>query len=169
MRISEQRGAVSFRELYEEYLPMVYRVAFTYMKNRYDSEDAAHETFLRLMKCDKPFKDQEHVKAWLIVTATNVCRDMLRRKHRDDMSLDDRDFALDDVSAEKQELLQAVMALPESYKTVVYMYYYEGYSVTEIAKALDKPAGTVKTWLSRSRKQLKEFMGGEVHDGYQVC
>lgn len=159
----------SFRETYETYLPMVYRIAFTYLKNSYDSEDAAHETFLRLMKCDKPFRDAEHIKAWLIVTATNVCRDMLRRKHREDVSLEDRDFALDNVSAERQELLQAVMALPESYKTVVYMYYYEGYSVTEIARALNKPAGTVKTWLSRSRKQLKEFLGGETYDECQIC
>ena len=159
----------SFREIYEEYLPMVYRVAYTYMKNSYDSEDAAHETFLRLMKCGKPFNDGEHVKAWLIVTATNVCRDMLRRKHRDDVSMDDGAFAMDGPDEEKQALLQAVMALPEAYKTVVYMYYYEGYSVTEIAKILDKPAGTVKTWLSRARKQLKDTLGGETYDRYQVC
>ena len=159
----------SFREIYEEYLPMVYRVAYTYMKSSYDSEDAAHETFLRLMKCGKAFQDGEHVKAWLIVTATNVCRDMLRRKHRDDVSIDDGAFALDEPGEEKQELLQAVMALPETYKTVVYMYYYEGYSVAEIARILDKPTGTVKTWLSRARKQLKDFLGGENNDGTQVC
>ena len=84
-----QRTGRSLREIYQEYLPMVYRIAFTYMKNSYDSEDAAQETFMRLLRCRKSFRDTEHVKAWLIVTVTNVCRDMLRRKRRTELNIED--------------------------------------------------------------------------------
>lgn len=162
-----ETGGGSFRDIYEEYLPMVYRLAFTYMRNKGDSEDAAHETFLRLLKNKKPFSDREHVKAWLLVTVSNVCRDMLRRSCRRDVSLQEGALSPTE-DGEKRLLLQAVLELPDSYKTVVYLYYYEGYSVAEIGKILGKPAGTVKTWLSRARKQLRETLGGDQNDGYEI-
>ena len=66
MESALQRTGSSFRDVYQTYLPMVYRIAFTYLKNPQDSEDAAQETFLRLMRLEKPLQSQEHCKAWLI-------------------------------------------------------------------------------------------------------
>lgn len=128
------RTGRTLRETYEEYLPMVYRIAFTYLRNQSDSEDAAQETFLRLLRQEKPFRDPEHLKAWLIVTVTNVSRDMLRRKSRQDLGLE----TVREVEAETgtgNELLDTVLALPENDKTVVYLYYYEGDAVKGAANA----------------------------------
>lgn len=154
-----QRTGRSLREIYQEYLPMVYRIAFTYMKNSYDSEDAAQETFMRLLRCGKPFRDTEHVKAWLIVTVTNVCRDMLRRKQRTELNIEDFHTLAAEPAETDDTLMEAILALPDSYKTVIYMYYYEGYSTTETAKILGKSPNTIKTWLSRARAKLKEQLG----------
>lgn len=155
-----QRTGKSYKEIYQEHFPAVYKIAYSYMKNGYDSEDAAHETFLRLIRSDKPFKDAGHVKAWLVVTVTNVCLDMLRRKDRTEGNIED--FV--NLSARPREasgLREAILALPESYKTAVYLYYYEGYSTKEIADMLKRPNETVKTWLKRARAQLKEQLGDD--------
>lgn len=158
MKSALQRTGRSFREIYETYLPTVYRVAYSYMKNQYDSEDAAQETFLRLMRQTKPLVDEAHLKGWLIVTASNVCRDMLRRRAREPVALD-----LCQEPSEgpprSNDLMEAILRLPEKYKTAVYLYYYEGYSVKEIAELLDSLPNTVKSWLKRAREQLRELLG----------
>ena len=144
----------SFRALYEEHLPMVYRLAYSDLRNPQDSEDAAQESFLRLMRQEKPFRDAGHAKAWLIVTASNVCKDMLRRKQREELELDE---ARDQVSPPEtdRDLLELILQLPEKYKTVIYLYYYEGYAVREIAAMLSLTAEAVKTRLRRARAMLR--------------
>ena len=132
---------MSFRALYEEHLPMVYRLAYSYLRNPQDSEDAAQECFLRLMKQKREFRDAGHVKAWLIVTVSNVCKD----EARDQASPPETD----------RELLELILQLPEKYKTVIYLYYYEGYAVREIAAMLSLTAEAVKTRLRRARAMLR--------------
>lgn len=158
MESALQRTGSSFRDVYEAYLPMVYRIAFTYLKNPQDSEDAAQETFLRLMRLEKPLQSQEHCKAWLIVTVGNVCKDLLRRRRQTELSLED----CGELSAEPalgNELMQAILELPDKYKTAVYLYYYEGYSVKEMAKLLRQTPESMKSRLRRAREQLKQRMG----------
>lgn len=149
------RTELNLQRLYRELLPTVYRAAYTYMKNPSDSEDAAQEAFLRLARTRLSFPDLRQAKAWLIVTVGNICKDMLRRQHRQDLNLDDYP-ELPATQAEGRELLSALLALPESYKTAVFLYYYEGYSVREIARAMGQPEGTVKSWLHRARKLLRQ-------------
>lgn len=163
MNSTLHRAGRSFQQVYQERLPTVYRIAFTYLKNSSDSEDAAHETFLRLMKRTEPFRDEEHEKAWLIVTVTNVCKDMLRRKYRDEANIEDC-FGLSSAPYETNGLLEAIMELPDKYKTAVYLYYYEGYSTKEMAKLLDQSPETIKTWLKRARKKLREQLGEDFND-----
>ena len=156
-----QRTGRAVRELYEEYSQTLYRIAFTYMKNRYDAEDALQETFLRLIRGRVAFVDAQHEKAWLIRTVSNVCRDMLKAKSRHHLDLDAQ-TQLAAPEPEANALLAAILALPGKYKTAVYLYYYEGYAVSEIADMLRQPPNTVKTWLFRARKTLKESLGGDL-------
>ena len=149
------RTELNLQRLYQELLPTVYRAAYAYMRNPSDSEDAAQEAFLRLAWYQRSFPDLRQAKAWLIVTVGNICKDMLRRQHRQDLNLDDYP-ELPATQAEGRELLSALLALPESYKTAVFLYYYEGYSVREIARAMGQPEGTVKSWLHRARKLLRQ-------------
>lgn len=146
--------------IYDRQVDTVYRVCFAFMRNAPEAEDMTQETFLRLMTWGKPFQNRQHERAWLIVTASNLCRDALGRAWRREENLDDYEY----LAATDQQLynpvLEAVLALPEDYKTAVYMYYYEGYSTVEIAQYLNCPEATVRSRLSRARGKLKEQLGG---------
>ena len=154
------RTELNLQRLYQELLPTVYRAAYTYMRNPSDSEDAAQEAFLRLARTRLSFPDLRQAKAWLIVTVGNICKDMLRRRHRQDLNLEDFP-ELPAPKAEGAELLAALLQLPEKYKTAVFLYYYEGYSVGEIARAMGQPEGTVKSWLHRARSALRQYLEEE--------
>ena len=131
------------------------------MKNTYDSEDAAQEAFIRLARCSRSFQDERELKSWMVVTVSNVCKDMLRRRQRQDLNIDDYP-ELSAPADEKQDLLRAILDLPEKFKSVIYLYYFEGYAVKEIAKATRQTEGTVKSWLFRARKLLKRSLEEEL-------
>ena len=147
------RAELDLQRLYQELLPAVYRVAYTYMKNSFDSEDAAQEAFYRLARYRGSFHDERAVKGWLIVTVSNVCKDMLRRRHREDEGLEEHPELL--APGMTDDTLLALMELPGKFKAALYLYYYEGYGVREIARLSGKSEGTVKSWLARARALLK--------------
>ncbi len=143
-------------ELYSRHSKTVYRVCFAYMKNPADTEDAVQETFFRLIKSGPAFESEEHEKAWLIRTATNICRNTLRHWWRRRENIDDYHNLSSPDRSEIDELLHAVLNLPEKYKSVVYLYYYEGYSSVEIAEILKKPQSTIRNYLREARAILRE-------------
>lgn len=147
-------------DIYNRQVDTVYRICFSFMKTRTDTEDMVQETFLRLMSSGTEFQSEKHEKAWLIVTASNVCKDALRRVWRKHTSIEE----LPEIAQEGPEwnpVLEAILALPTDQKTAVYMYYYEGYSSAEIAQALGCRQGTVRSRLSRARQALKKDLGGD--------
>lgn len=159
---SSQRTGRELAELYHRHVDTVWRVCCSFMKNRADTEDMVQEAFLRAYYVDKPFRSEEHEKAWLIVTASNLCKDALKRAHRRDEPLEDHlELA---APGRDSQVLEAVLALPERYKAAVYLYYYEGYSLKEIASILGCPQATVRTRLARARKQLKQMLGGDLDE-----
>lgn len=149
-------------EIYHRQIDTVYRICYSFMKNKPEAEDMVQETFLRLIASGKTFKNQRHEKAWLIVTASNLCKDQLKRLYRNDEDLDDHAELAGDPGPRENPVLEAILHLPNDYKTVVYLYYYEGYSTGEIAKFLRCPQPTVRTRLARARKQLKSMLGGDL-------
>ena len=118
------------------------------------------ETFLRLISHEKPFENQRHEKAWLIVTASNLCKDALKKWWRYSENIDDYTYLAQESTETGNEVLDAILALPPDYKDAVYMYYYEGFSTVEIARHLNCPESTVRSRLSRARKQLQTMLGG---------
>lgn len=147
-------------DIYNRQVDTVYRVCFSFMKTRTDTEDMVQETFLRLMSSGTEFQSEKHEKAWLIVTASNLCKDALRRAWRKHTSIDDLPEIPRD-GPEWNPVLEAILALPADQKTAVYMYYYEGYSSAEIAKAMRCRQGTIRSRLSRARQALKKDLGGD--------
>ena len=168
------RSPEEIAAVYERQMPTVWRVCRTYMKNEADTEDAAADTFAAFVASSPAFESEEHEKAWLIRTASNVCVSMLRRASRKVESLDalaergaGQEFAAsasasgpsdlkDPGDRETRELWEAVDSLPERYRISVYLHYYEGYRTDEIAGLLGKPSSTVRNWLSEARKILRE-------------
>lgn len=146
-----------FRQAAETYGDTVFRVAYHSLKNRADAEDVMQTVLLRLYECQKPFEGEEHVKHWLIRVAVNESRKLLRSFwRRNTLTLEEQlDRPVFD-RPEQSELYDAVMALPEKYRLTVYLYYYEDYSVREIAEALKANPSTVQTWLMRARGRLRD-------------
>ena len=148
-------------EIYARHRDVVYRVCFAYMKNAADTEDAVQDVFYRLIKAGQTFENPEHEKAWLIRTASNVCKNSLRHWWRKRENLDDHENLQNNDVYETDETLAVVLSLPEKYKTTVYLYYYEGYDSVEISEILRKPQSTVRYFLNEARKLLREKLKGE--------
>ena len=156
-----QRTGKEITEIYNRQVDTVYRICFSFMKNTQDTEDMVQETFLRLIKSGVGFVSEEHEKAWLIVTASNLCRDSLKKWWRRTEDIDDPSLNLKQPTFEIDAVLDAILKLPADQKTAVYMYYYEGYSTADIAAYLRCPEATVRSRLSRARKTLKRKLGGD--------
>ncbi len=122
-------------EIYRRHMKTVYRLCYMYLQNVADTEDAVQSVFLKLAHNQKTFNDHEHEKTWLITTAKNHCKNILknwwkvRRVDLDDVPdmpvWDDKDLS--------REVLSKLFALPEHYKTVLYLCYFEGYTTKELA------------------------------------
>ena len=145
----------AFEAAMERYADMVFRLAYSYLKNRADAEDVMQETLLKLY-AQPPFEDPEHQRYWVVRVAVNECKRLLRSPWRRRTGpLEDlpETAALD--SPAQSELFCQVMALPTRYRAAIYLHYYEGYSVREIATAMNAKPSTVQTWLMRARGQLR--------------
>ncbi len=145
-----------FTKVYERYVDDIFRLCFSFMKNQMDAEDVVQETFLKYFYSHKEFESPDHLKAWLIVTASNHCKDLLKQWWRKRKNLDDYEEAAGGEMVVADEMMELVMSLPEKYKTAVYLYYYEGYDSREIASLLHKPDSTIRTYLQKARKILKQ-------------
>lgn len=156
-----QRTGKEIAEIYNRQVDTVYRICYSFMKNTQDTEDMVQETFLRLLSSGVGFVSKEHEKAWLIVTASNLCKDSLKKWWRKTEDISDPTLGLQQPPFEIDEVLAAILKLPQDQKTVVYMYYYEGYSTKDIAGYLRCPHATVRSRLSRARKALKDKLGGD--------
>ena len=152
-------GGGSLPEIYGRHADTLYRLCFSLTGNRADAEDAVSSAFVRLMESGKTFSEAEHEKAWLIVTACNCCRDLHRQWWR--KKVVPLDFQAEAAAAgtEKDgELTACLMKLPAKYRELLYLHYYEGYKLAEIAAMLGLNLNTVKTRIRSAKKQLKMEM-----------
>lgn len=155
------RTGKDLEDIYQRHVDMLYRVAYSFMKNGADAEDMVQETFLRLMRSGTVFESAQHEKAWLIVTVSNLCKSALRSPwRREDLDALSEQPTTEDAAPD--ETLQAVLALPDDYKLPVYLYYYEGYPTADIARMLKVAPATVRSRLNRARKKLKLTLGGDL-------
>ncbi|MEG0570580.1 MAG: RNA polymerase sigma factor [Oscillospiraceae bacterium] len=151
-------------EIYYRHINTVYRVCFMYVKNQYDTEDMVQTTFIKLMKSNKSFDNIEHEKAWLIVTASNTCKDFLKHSSRKNIAIDDMSEIANEPSFEIDETIKLILSLPEKIKETIYMYYYEGYKSFEIAKLLKKNESTIRGYLHKGRELLRIQLGGNFYE-----
>lgn len=151
--------------VYEKYVDTVYRVCFMMLKNASETEDATQNVFIKYMRDDKEFESEEHLKAWFIVTAQNECKNMLKhwfRAKRDNIEDVPEATYVDDDG--KKDLLEKVFSLDEKYRLPIYLYYYEGYSTSEISEILKTKHSTVRTYMAKGREKLKIILE---EDGYE--
>ena len=149
----------AFARAVEEYGDTLFRVAYSCLRNRSDAQDVMQETLLKFYMEKKPFQSPQHEKRWLIRVAVNESTKLLRSAwRRRSVPLDERDEAVTFDTLAQQALFEEVMALPPKYRLAVYLYYYESFSVRQIAEALGANPSTVQTWLMRARGLLRESL-----------
>ncbi len=136
-----------------------------HLKNYADTEDIFQTVFLKYVLSSVAFESREHEKAWFIRVTVNACKDLLKSFFRS------RTVPLEEImeqpaqlSTDDREVLEAVLSLPQKYKDVVYLHYYEGYTAPQISRILGKNKNTVYTLLTRSRQLLREKLGGDEHE-----
>ena len=139
----------------------VRRICLLHLKNASDTEDVFQEVFLKYALSTVAFNSEEHEKAWLIRVTINQCKDVKSFFRRNAVSLDDLLPMAAKQESQDTQTLEAVLSLPQKYRNVIYLHYYEGYAATEIADIMHKPVNTVYTMLARARKLLKEKLGGD--------
>ena len=154
------------RYLVDSYADMILRISYMYLKSTYDAEDICQDVLMKCLAHDQRFETDEHERRWIIRTTINACKDHLRimRKRRH-MSIDAAAWVAAPEEPESQ-LLEHLKKLPENYRISLYLHYYEGYRVGEIAELLGKSENTVSAHLSRGRKRLRTILEQEQRGAY---
>ena len=149
-------------EVIRKYSDMVYRIALTRCRVVENAEDIFQEVFLKFSEKNPKFDSEEHEKAWFIRVTINLTKNL---KHS---AWSQRTVTLDEnmifEKKEEQDIFSSVSQLPQNYRTVVYLLYYEGYKVKEISELMKKSEGTIKSWLFRAREILREKIEGGIGD-----
>lgn len=146
----------------EQYGDTVRRLCMIHLKNYHDAEDIFQTVFLKYVLSSVVFENEEHKKAWFIRVTINACKDLLKSFfHSHTVPLDELLNQSEELTSDNSDVLEAVLSLPQKYRDVVYLYFYEEYSAVEIGRILKKKINTIYTLLTRSKRLLKEKLGGD--------
>lgn len=143
----------------KNYGPSIYRLAFTYLKNRADAEDVAQEVLVAYIRKSPVFVTEEKRRNWLMKVTGNKCKNLSKSAWRKNTVTLGKDIGF--LPEESYGIISYVLSLDEKYRIPIHLFYYEGYSINEIAGLLHSNPATVGTWLARGRALLKTMMGGD--------
>lgn len=165
MADENQRACFSSDDIIKKYFNMVYKLALLRTKQKSHADDVVQEVFLRYIQKAHTFKTEEHIKAWLIRVTINCSNSIFSTAwFRKTVPLSD-EIPVDFSCEEHYDVYQAVLALPEKYRTVVHLFYYEELSTAQIAACLHEKESTVRSRLKRARDMLKiKLKGGYEYD-----
>lgn len=156
--MQEKTTAVSRRTVIETYFNMVYKIALSQTKDRTAADDVTQEVFLRYLKNKTEFENEEHRKAWLIRVTINCSKDVFSNAWAKKTVPLSEELVFE--SEETGEVYETVLELPEKYRSVIHLFYYEDMSVEEIAGALNRSPSAVKSQLFRGRELLRKKLKG---------
>ena len=160
MGTKQWTSITEFREFYDRQVKRVYRLAMVMMGNISDAEDVTQTVFLKAWEKEPDFRDADHEIAWILTTTRNQCKDIhksfYRRKRADLENAPELQVTLE--TQMDSEIWEALQSLAEKYRMVLYLYYYEGYSVRELSVILRRRESTLQTQLATGRKQMKSLL-----------
>ena len=160
MGTKQWTSITEFREFYDRQVMRVYRLAMVLMGNISDAEDVTQTVFLKAWEKKPDFRDADHEIAWILTTTRNQCKDIhksfYRRKRADLENAPEPQVTLE--TQMDSEIWEALQSLAEKYRMVLYLYYYEGYSVRELSVILRRRESTLQTQLATGRKQMKSLL-----------
>ena len=160
MGTKQWTSITEFREFYDRQVKRVYRLAMVLMGNISDAEDVTQTVFEKAWEKKPDFRDADHEIAWILTTTRNQCKDIhksfYRRKRADLENAPEPQVTLE--TQMDSEIWEALQSLAEKYRMVLYLYYYEGYSVRELSVILRRRESTLQTQLATGRKQMKSLL-----------
>lgn len=155
MKLTSARPADDIETILHSYGNILFRLCLITLGNAIDAEDAVQETMIKYLLKKPVFENAEHEKAWLITVATNKCKDILRFRNRHPV------INMEEINEFTKEssdsgILDALMTLPEKYRTVLVLYYVEEYDTKTIARMIGRTPSAVKMRLQKGRRLLAE-------------
>lgn len=149
----------------DQYSNMIRRLCMIHLKSYADTEDIFQTVFLKYVLSSVSFESEEHEKSWFIRVTINACKDLLKNFFRSRItSLDEVLERPAEIPDDHREVLEAVLSLPQKYRDVIYLHYYEGCTAPEISRILGKKVNTIYTLLTRSKQMLREKLGGDEYE-----
>ena len=150
-----------FEYYVSEYMDMLYKLAFVYLKSYDDSNDVVQNVLYNFYKTNKEFESDEHIKYWLIRCTINECKKLWRTSWNKLVTFEEVNISNEEDTESNIDLLNAIMSLDRKYRVVVVLYYIEDYKINEIAKILRLPVGTVGSRLSKAKDKFKDYLKGD--------
>lgn len=157
---------VAFELISDMYRPSLNSLALRMLRNPDDAKDVVQETLVKAYRAIKDFDPERPIRPWLCRICANCCVDAVRHRKREGEPIDNYEYMLvdpaedpEDQAAETMDgetVKAAVDRLPEKYRKIIVMRHFQHMDVMEIAERLDKPEGTIKSWLFRARALLKK-------------
>ena len=154
-------GNVTFKKIFVTYYARIVYFAFQIIGDREEAEDIAQDVFLQLIKSNKEFENEEHLRAWLFRIAINKSKNLLKSfwiSHRSDFPTENTS-----IHEKDYDLILSVLELEPKYRIPIHLFYYEGYSIKEISAILHEKEATIGTRLDRARKKLKDKLGSDYY------
>ena len=162
-----RKNDISPEELLEKYSDMVFRLAYARTGNVHDAQDIVQDVFLKYIKANKEFNDEEHRKAWLLTVTANTGNTLMKsawHRHRADFEeAESEDYYTPGIT-ENSDVYDAVQSLPEKYRVVIHLFYYEELSIKEISTILNTSESNVKSRLFRARDMLKKKLEADNYE-----
>jgi RNA polymerase sigma-70 factor (ECF subfamily) len=157
--------AVAYEILADMHRPALFHLALRTLRNPDDANDAVQEALMKGFRAIGEFQSDRPIRPWLCRICANCCVDAVRNRKKVGSSLDQHEYALADDSQDLEEqasgnyrqhaVREAVERLPKKYRDIILMRHFNHMDVNEIAVALNKPEGTIKSWLFRARAMLR--------------
>lgn len=151
-----------FERIVNSYADMLFRICMNYSQSTADGEDIVQQTFLKILEKNIIFENPEHEKAWLIRVCINLCKDNLKNSRNKNIHTEAEDICHTDRHIEKLYITDLVRTLPPKQKLAIFLHYYEGMPVKEIAVVMEEKTNTVLSHLARGRKALEKKIKEEL-------
>lgn len=157
----EQCSQIDFQQIVEKYAPSLYRLAYNFCLNQSDAEDVVQDVFLKYLEHTPQYSEEKQLRAWLMTTTVNKCKDLLRSGWRRKTTTLEDSYAQTDHIEEVLEVRSAIAKLSPKLRIVVNLFYFEQMSVKQISDMLHLSETAVHSRLHKARKQLKAHLGGD--------
>lgn len=164
IRRAIQGDSDAFEQLLIIHSDRLYRTAYLYVRNREDALDVIQETAYKAFSSISHLRNESFFLTWITKILIHCAYDVLKKK-RNLVALEDEGFLQRCNTEEKLDLIEAIKKLPEKTQTSIILFYYYNMNLKEIAQIIEAPENTVKTYLSRGKKQLRKLLGGGYFDG----